>query len=57
MVEFDLSLIEEMRDSKGCITMLVKQGVDDDTMKSLFMGNMFEILNELTDYKKKMKNF
>ena len=31
--------------------MLVKQGVDAQTPKELFMGNMFEILNEPTDYK------
>ena len=42
--EFD-PVLAELRKVKGDITMLVKQGVDSQTPKELFMGNMFEILN------------
>ena len=44
MAEFD-PVLAELRKVKGGITMLVKQGVDAQTPKELFMGNMFEILN------------
>lgn len=47
------SLIEEMRATKTGVNALVAQGIEDDTMKSLFMGNFFEIANAQVLHKKR----
>ena len=47
------SLIEEMRATKTGVNALVAQGIEDDTLKSLFMGNFFEIANAQVLHKKR----
>ena len=54
MAEFD-PLLRELQTNNGLTRELLREKREDDTPKSLFMGNMFEIFTQYDIFKRRTK--